>query len=86
MAECYNKSIMKALQTLLILMFSILLLVTLWPLFVFLVVIMSIYWIIIKNRIQKAASDIHEMNENQTQQSTRNKDAIDAEIVDEREL
>lgn len=77
---------MKALQTLLILMFSILLLVTLWPLFVFLVVIMSIYWIIIKNRIQKAATDMHEMNNNQTQQGTRNKDAIDVEIVDEREL
>ncbi len=72
---------MRILQTLAVLFLSILLLVTLWPLFVFLVIVMIIYWIIIKNRVLKAVNDINDLN--QTQSST-NPNVIDVEIVEER--
>ena len=56
-------------QTLFLLLFSILLLVTLWPLFIVLMIILIIYWIIIKNRILQAVNEVHQMNDENLNQT-----------------
>lgn len=73
---------MKIFQTLFLLLFSILLLVTLWPLFIVLMIILIIYWIIIKNRILQAVNEVHQMNDENLNQTNPN--VIDVEIVEER--
>lgn len=75
---------MRLIQNLLVLVLSIVLLMTLWPLFVFLMIILVIYWIVIKNRVQKAAQDINNMNQSYNQTHS-NPDIIDVEVLDERE-
>ncbi len=75
---------MRLIQSLLVLLFSIVLLMTLWPLFVFLVIVFVIYWIMIKNRVQQAMKDVNQMNDEYKQKSD-NPNIIDVEVLDERE-
>lgn len=72
---------MKILQTLALLFISVLILMTLWPLFIFLVIVSVIVWIVIRSRLEQAAQDIQSMNQNND--STSN--VIDVEITNERE-
>lgn len=75
---------MRLIQSLLVLIFSIFLLMTLWPLFIFLVIVGIIYWIIIQNRVKQAMGEIHQMNQD-FQSKTNNPNVFDAEVLDERE-
>jgi hypothetical protein len=79
--ECIIRNEMKILQSLLTLMVSLILLSIFWPLFVFLVIVMGVYFVLIKSRLQKSYST------NQTQYTSHPQDpnVIDVEVVSEKE-
>ncbi len=58
---------------------------TLWPVFVFLVIVFIIYFIVIKNRMTQAMNDIHEMNQDSKHERPSDPNVIDVEVLDERE-
>ena len=79
-ARWYNTLSMNLLRTLLILIFSLMLLVTLWPLFVILMMGLVVYWIYFrfkfKEMVQRAR---HETT------STTSHDVIDVEVIEREE-
>jgi len=75
---------MNILRALIITTIGFILLLTLWPLFIFLLVVIVLYWIYFKNKIvnmQKEATTTQQQSP--TQDS--NKDVIEAEYTERRE-
>lgn len=69
---------MNPIRALLGIVFGILLLMTLWPIFLLLVFIMIIYWIFIKSKFKQM------VKETQTEQ-TKSSSAIDADYTERKE-
>jgi low temperature requirement protein LtrA len=75
---------MNILRALIITTIGFILLLTLWPLFIFLLVVIVLYWIYFKNKIvnlQREATTTQQQSP--TQES--NKDVIEAEYTERRE-
>lgn len=74
---------MNILRALIITIIGFILLLTLWPLFIFLLVVMVLYWIYFKNKIVNLQRETTSQQQSPTQDS--NKDVIEAEYTERSE-
>ena len=75
---------MNLLRALILTMIGVFILMTLWPLFVFLVIIFGLYWIYISSRLRRMSQTIkEEVKPNET--NSVKKDVIDAQYTERSE-
>lgn len=84
MLSWYNKKgkFMNILRALIVTMIGVFILMTLWPLFVFLVIVFGLYWFTISLRIKRMGQTIHEEFKQTDVNSSDKKDAIDAQYTE----
>lgn len=77
---------MNILRALIVSMIGIFILMTLWPLFVFLIIIFGIYWFAISMRIKRMNQTIKDdFNQTNSQPDNKPKDVIDAQYTERSE-
>lgn len=81
----YNETgeFMNIIRALLLTMIGVFILMTLWPLFVFLVFVFGLYWIAISLRIRRMGQTIQQEYKEPT--SSEKKDVIDAQYTERSE-
>ena len=81
----YNETgeFMNIIRALLLTMIGVFILMTLWPLFVFLVIVFGLYWIVISMRIRRMGETIQQEFKEPT--SSEKKDVIDAQYTERSE-
>lgn len=81
----YNETgeFMNIIRALLLTLIGVFILMTLWPLFVFLVIVFGLYWIAISLRIRRMGQTIHQEYKEPT--SSEKKDVIDAQYTERSE-
>ncbi len=81
----YNETgeFMNIIRALLLTMIGVFILMTLWPLFVFLVIVFGLYWIAISLRIRRMGQTIQQEYKEPT--SSEKKDVIDAQYTERSE-
>lgn len=81
----YNETgdFMNIIRALLLTMIGVFILMTLWPLFVFLVIVFGLYWIVISMRIRRMGQTIQQEFKEPT--SSEKKDVIDAQYTERSE-
>lgn len=81
----YNEigEFMNIIRALLLTMIGVFILMTLWPLFVFLVIVFGLYWIAISLRIRRMGQTIQQEYKEPT--SSEKKDVIDAQYTERSE-
>lgn len=77
---------MNILRALIVSVIGIFILMTLWPLFVFLVIVFGIYWFAISMRIRRMNQTIKDdFNQPSSQSDNKPKDVIDAQYTERSE-
>ena len=81
----YNETgeFMNIIRALFLTMIGVFILMTLWPLFVFLVIVFGLYWIAISLRIRRMGQTIQQEYKEPT--SSEKKDVIDAQYTERSE-
>lgn len=81
----YNETgeFMNIIRALLLTMIGVFILMTLWPLFVFLVIVFGLYWVVISMRIRRMGQTIQQEYKEPT--SSEKKDVIDAQYTERSE-
>lgn len=81
----YNETgeFMNIIRALLLTMIGVFILMTLWPLFVFLVIVFGLYWIVISMRIRHMGQTVQQEFKEPT--SSVKKDVIDAQYTERSE-
>lgn len=81
----YNETgeFMNIIRALLLTMIGVFILMTLWPLFVFLVIVFGLYWVIISMRIRRMGQTIQQEYKEPT--TSEKKDVIDAQYTERSE-
>lgn len=81
----YNETgeFMNIIRALLLTMIGVFILMTLWPLFVFLVIVFGLYWVAISLRIRRMGQTIQQEYKEPT--SSEKKDVIDAQYTERSE-
>lgn len=81
----YNETgeFMNIIRALLLTMIGVFILMTLWPLFVFLVFVFGLYWVVISMRIRRMGQTIQQEYKEPT--SSEKKDVIDAQYTERSE-
>ncbi len=81
----YNETgeFMNIIRALLLTIIGVFILMTLWPLFVFLVIVFGLYWIAISLRIRRMGQTIQQEYKEPT--SSEKKDVIDAQYTERSE-
>jgi len=81
----YNETgeFMNIIRALLLTLIGVFILMTLWPLFVFLVIVFGLYWIAISLRIRRMGQTIQQEYKEPT--SSEKKDVIDAQYTERSE-
>ena len=73
---------MNILRTLIVTVIGVFILMTLWPLFVFLIIVFGLYWFAITLRIKRMGQTINDEYKQTDPNSTEKKDAIDAQYTE----
>lgn len=77
---------MNILRALIVSVIGIFILMTLWPLFVFLVIVFGIYWFAISMRIKRMNQTVRDdFNQSSSQTDNKPKDVIDAQYTERSE-
>ncbi|HET6784610.1 MAG TPA: hypothetical protein VFH18_01170 [Erysipelotrichaceae bacterium] len=77
---------MNILRALIVSVIGIFILMTLWPLFVFLVIVFGIYWFAISMRIKRMNQTVRDdFNQSSNQPDNKPKDVIDAQYTERSE-
>lgn len=81
----YNETgeFMNIIRALLLTMIGVFILMTLWPLFVFLVIVFGLYWVAISLRVRRMGQTIQQEYKEPT--SSEKKDVIDAQYTERSE-
>lgn len=81
----YNEAgeFMNIIRALLLTMIGVFILMTLWPLFVFLVIVFGLYWVVISMRIRRMGQTIQQEYKEPT--TSEKKDVIDAQYTERSE-
>lgn len=81
----YNETgeFMNIIRALLLTMIGVFILMTLWPLFVFLVFVFGLYWVVISMRIRRMGQNIQQEYKEPT--TSEKKDVIDAQYTERSE-
>ena len=81
----YNETgeFMNIIRALLLTMIGVFILMTLWPLFVFLVIVFGLYWVYIVLRVKKMGQTVQQ--EFKETSNTEKKDVIDAQYTERSE-
>jgi len=81
----YNETgeFMNIIRALLLTMIGVFILMTLWPLFVFLVIVFGLYWVVISMRIRRMGQTIQQEYKEPT--TSEKKDVIDAQYTERSE-
>jgi Flp pilus assembly protein TadB len=81
----YNETgeFMNIIRALLLTMIGVFILMTLWPLFVFLVIVFGLYWVVISMRIRRMGQTIQQEYKEPT--NSEKKDVIDAQYTERSE-
>jgi hypothetical protein len=74
---------MNIIRALLLTMIGVFILMTLWPLFVFLVIVFGLYWVYIVLRVKKMGQTVQQ--EFKETSNTEKKDVIDAQYTERSE-
>ena len=74
---------MNIIRALLLTMIGVFILMTLWPLFVFLVFVFGLYWVVISMRIRRMGQTIQQEYKEPT--TSEKKDVIDAQYTERSE-
>ncbi len=74
---------MNIIRALLLTMIGVFILMTLWPLFVFLVIVFGLYWVVISMRIRRMGQTIQQEYKEPT--TSEKKDVIDAQYTERSE-
>lgn len=84
MLSWYNKKgkFMNILRALIVTVVGVFILMTLWPLFVFLVIVFGLYWFTISLRIKRMGQTVNDEFKQTAPNSTEKKDAIDAQYTE----
>lgn len=84
----YNKlgEFMNIIRALLLTMIGVFILMTLWPLFVFLVIVFGLYWAYISVKLKRMTQNVkQEYTQNTTTTTSEKKDVIDAQYTERSE-
>jgi hypothetical protein len=76
---------MNILRALIVTIIGVFILMTLWPLFVFLVIVFGIYWLVISLRLRQMGQTKKEDYDRSTTNPSDNKDVIDAQYTERSE-
>ncbi|MDP3445547.1 MAG: hypothetical protein Q8T08_22025 [Ignavibacteria bacterium] len=76
---------MNILKALIVTIIGVFILMTLWPLFVFLVFAFGLYWLVISLRLRQMGQTIKEDYTHSTTNPSENKDVIDAQYTERSE-
>ncbi len=76
---------MNILRALIVTIIGVFILMTLWPLFVFLVIAFGLYWLVISLRLRQMGQTIKEDYDRSTTNPSDNKDVIDAQYTERSE-
>ena len=76
---------MEILRALIVTIIGVFLLMTLWPLFVFLVLVFLAYWVFISMRLRKMGETIRQSNSESTQSKPSDSNVIDVEYTERKE-
>jgi ABC-type bacteriocin/lantibiotic exporter with double-glycine peptidase domain len=76
---------MNILRALIVTIIGVFILMTLWPLFVFLVIAFGLYWLVISLRLRQMGQTIKEDYNRSTTNPSDNKDVIDAQYTERSE-
>lgn len=81
----YNETgeFMNIIRALLLTMIGVFILMTLWPLFVFLVIVFGLYWVVISMRIRRMGQTVQQEYKEPT--TSEKKDVIDAQYTERSE-
>ena len=81
----YNETgeFMNIIRALLLTIIGVFILMTLWPLFVFLVIVFGLYWVVISMRIRRMGQTIQQEYKEPT--TSEKKDVIDAQYTERSE-
>ena len=81
----YNETgeFMNIIRALILTMIGVFILMTLWPLFVFLVIVFGLYWVVISMRIRRMGQTIQQEYKEPT--TSEKKDVIDAQYTERSE-
>ena len=74
---------MNIIRALLLTIIGVFILMTLWPLFVFLVIVFGLYWVVISMRIRRMGQTIQQEYKEPT--TSEKKDVIDAQYTERSE-
>ena len=76
---------MEILRTLIVTIIGVLLLMTLWPLFVFLVLVFFAYWVFISMRLRKMGDTLRQSTQEASQAKPNDPNVIDVEYTERKE-
>lgn len=76
---------MEILRALIVTIIGVFLLMTLWPLFVFLVLVFVAYWVFISMRLRKMGETIRQSNNETNQSKHSDPNVIDVEYTERKE-
>lgn len=76
---------MEILRALIVTIIGVFLLMTLWPLFVFLVLVFLAYWVFISMRLRKMSETIRQSNNEASQSKPSDPNVIDVEYTERKE-
>lgn len=76
---------MEILRALIVTIIGVFLLMTLWPLFVFLVLVFLAYWVFISMRLRKMSETIHQSTSETSQSKPSDSNVIDVEYTERKE-
>lgn len=83
----YNKlgEFMNIIRALLLTMIGVFILMTLWPLFVFLVIVFGLYWAYISVKLKRMTQNVKQEYTQNTTTTSEKKDVIDAQYTERSE-
>ena len=83
----YNKlgEFMNIIRALLLTMIGVFILMTLWPLFVFLVIVFGLYWVYISVKLKRMTQNVKQEYTQNTTTTSEKKDVIDAQYTERSE-
>lgn len=73
---------MNILRALIVTVIGVFILMTLWPLFIFLLVVFGLYWAVISLRLKKMGQTIKDEYNKPNEEPSDKKDAIDAQYTE----
>lgn len=76
---------MEILRALIVTIVGVFILMTLWPLFVFLVLVFFAYWVFISMRLRKMGDTLRQSTQESSQSKTNDPNVIDVEYTERKE-